>query len=59
MRSASIILVCASAFGQAPYDRIVNAQKDPANWLTYSGNYAGHRFSALSEVTPAKSPDCT
>jgi len=54
MKSAWI-LICAGtlAFGQVPYERIVNAEKEPANWLTYSGNYGGHRFSPLSQITPA------
>jgi alcohol dehydrogenase (cytochrome c) len=43
------VAVCA----QVPYDRIVNAKKEPGNWLTYSGNYFGHRFSPLSEITAA------
>jgi alcohol dehydrogenase (cytochrome c) len=47
------LLLCAHAWGQVSYDRIVNAVGDPGNWLTYSGNYQGHRFSALSMVTPA------
>jgi alcohol dehydrogenase (cytochrome c) len=46
-----ILTVAVSA--QVPYDRIVNAQKEPGNWLTYSGNYLGHRFSPLSEITAA------
>jgi alcohol dehydrogenase (cytochrome c) len=46
-------LLCSAALAQVPYDRIVNAQKEPANWLTYSGNYSGHRFSPLSQITPA------
>lgn len=49
----SVWLLCASGFAQVPYDRIVNAQKEPGNWLTYSGNYYGHRFSPLSQITPA------
>ena len=47
---------CCSAFrpgARSPYDRIVNAAREPGNWLTYSGNYQGHRFSPLSEITPA------
>jgi alcohol dehydrogenase (cytochrome c) len=48
-----VALVCASACAQVPYDRIVNAQQEPGNWLTYSGNYAGHRFSPLAQITPA------
>ncbi len=46
------LLVCASALAQVPYDRIANARKEPGNWLTYSGNYAGHRFSPLAQLTP-------
>lgn len=37
-----------------PYQRIVDGQvKEPGNWLTYSGNYQGHRYSPLTELTPA------
>jgi alcohol dehydrogenase (cytochrome c) len=35
------------------YERIVNAAREPGNWLTYSGNYFGHRYSALNEITAA------
>lgn len=45
--------VCAVAAAQVPYERIVNAAKDPGDWLTYSGNYQGHRFSPLNQVTPS------
>ena len=44
------ITVCASA--QVPYERIVKSNAEPSNWLTYSGNYSAHRFSALNEITP-------
>jgi alcohol dehydrogenase (cytochrome c) len=49
-------LVFSIALGvsaQVPYQRIVEAGKEPGNWLTYSGNYSGHRFSPLTELTPA------
>ena len=49
--SAWLLIYTASA--QVPYDRIVNAQKEPGNWLTYSGNYAGHRYSPLNQITPS------
>jgi alcohol dehydrogenase (cytochrome c) len=49
----SVWLWTACAFAQVPYDRIVNAQKEPANWLTYSGDYSGHRYSPLAQITPA------
>ena len=44
-------LVVAQA--QVPYTRIVKAASEPGSWLTYSGNYAAHRFSPLNEITPA------
>src|SRR5262245_1876810 len=36
---------------QFPYDRIVAADKEPSSWLTYSENYAAHRFSPLATLT--------
>jgi len=49
----SLLLAAVSAFAQVPYERIVNAAREPGNWLTYSGNYQGHRFSPLDQVTAA------
>src|SRR5205809_7180137 len=31
--------------------RIVEADKTPGEWLTYAGNYAGHRHSLLPQLT--------
>ena len=49
-------LFCAAAWAQTqvgvPYQRIVDAAQEPANWLTYSGNYQGHRYSPLKQITP-------
>jgi len=50
----TLALLCAAliaARAQAPYERIRRAESEPGNWLTYSGAYAGHRFSALSQIT--------
>jgi putative heme-binding domain-containing protein len=33
------------------HERIVNAEREPQNWLTYGGNYSSHRFSALDQIT--------
>jgi alcohol dehydrogenase (cytochrome c) len=30
--------------------RLLDSGKEPQNWLTYSGDYAGRRFSALEQV---------
>jgi len=38
---------------QVTFERLINASKEPQNWLTYSGDYAGHRFSALDQVNTA------
>lgn len=52
-RLGVFLLLVAPAFGQVPYERIVNADKEPGNWLTYSRNYEGHRYSPLGEITTA------
>jgi len=33
------------------YERIINADREPHNWLTYGGNYSSHRYSALGQIT--------
>src|SRR5258708_9543113 len=38
------------ASAQVTFERIVNSGKEPQNWLTYSGDYAGRRFSPLDQV---------
>jgi alcohol dehydrogenase (cytochrome c) len=38
-------------------DRILNAAKEPQNWLTYSGHYNGQRYSLLDQITPANVRD--
>jgi PQQ-dependent dehydrogenase (methanol/ethanol family) len=35
------------------FSRLRNAQAEPQNWLSYWGNYQGHHFSSLSQITPA------
>src|SRR5215469_1973134 len=47
---ALFLLSCSAAFAQIPFERILNADKEPGNWLTYSRDLQGHRFSPLSEI---------
>jgi alcohol dehydrogenase (cytochrome c) len=47
------ICICPQTFAQVPYQRIVKADSEPGNWLTYSGNYNAQRFSNLAQLTPA------
>ena len=35
---------------QVSSQRLVDAAKEPQNWLTYSGDYAGRRHSALDQI---------
>lgn len=34
------------------FDRILHAQNEPQNWLTYSGTTFGQRHSLLTQITP-------
>src|SRR5712691_6585114 len=49
-----ILIVCAAATleAQVTFDRILNAAKEPQNWLTYSGSAMSQRYSTLSQITP-------
>ncbi len=38
--------------GGLSFARLRNAQAEPQNWLTYWGDYQGHHFSLLSQITP-------
>jgi len=40
-------------------DRLVNAAKEPQNWLTYSGGYSSQRHSELKQITPQNAKDLT
>lgn len=56
-RRSLLALLCAivpaHAGAQVPYARLRAANSEPASWLTYSGSYASHRYSPLTEITPA------
>jgi alcohol dehydrogenase (cytochrome c) len=51
--AAALALLSLRSHGQVTADRLTAAAKEPQNWLTYSGGYASHRFSALNQITPA------
>ena len=62
VRTIQAILVAAVSwsvvFAQQPPPAQVTPQdlrdglKNPTRWLTYSGNYANHRHSPLTQITP-------
>jgi alcohol dehydrogenase (cytochrome c) len=45
-----IALLSSSLSAQVTYDRLLRADREPQNWLTYSGGYASHRYSSLSQI---------
>src|SRR4029077_17138872 len=45
-----LALLVLGARGQVTSARLLNSAKEPQNWVTYSGDYAGHRFSGLDQV---------
>ena len=58
--AAAIVLGAAlmhPAAAQVPYERLVAADSEPESWLTYSGNYAGHRFSRLDQINAGNVAD--
>src|ERR1700681_5068821 len=53
MRAVLCLTVASSLWGQVTFNRILNANKEPQNWLTYSGTELSQRHSLLTQVTPA------
>ena len=47
-----LVSLAGSLFAQVSFDRIVRADKEPHNWLTYSGGFQSQRYSALTQITP-------
>lgn len=47
-----LLLTVTPLLSQITYDRILHAGNEPGNWLTYSGNYSGHRYSLLDQIQP-------
>jgi alcohol dehydrogenase (cytochrome c) len=49
-----LVVVAASAVAaQVSFDRLLRADTDQRDWLTYSGNLLGQRHSPLAQITPA------
>jgi len=36
---------------QVTFERLVRADREPHNWLNYSGSYRSHRYSPLDQIT--------
>src|SRR5689334_21673787 len=45
-----LCLAASSASAQVTSERLVNASREPQQWLMYSGAYDGSRFSPLDQI---------
>jgi alcohol dehydrogenase (cytochrome c) len=52
-RTLLLLAMAGSLPAQVSFDRILNANKEPQNWLTYSGTTLSQRHSLLTQITPA------
>ena len=43
-------LLTGSLQAQVTYQRLLHADQEPQNWLTYSGGYASNRYSLLTQI---------
>ena len=57
MKSASMFAIVAASIAAGAthaadmsFERALNADREPQNWLLHHQNYQGHRFSALKEI---------
>src|SRR5712692_3532673 len=64
MNTRVLLLITMASFfwgptsqAQVSFERILDANKEPENWLTYSGTTLSQRHSLLSQITPANVND--
>jgi alcohol dehydrogenase (cytochrome c) len=56
---AAALMLCGATTGQSPasgglpvtYERLLQAVKEPGNWLMYGGDYRSHHYSSLNQIT--------
>ena len=49
----ALLATVAAQAQQVTFDRILHADREPQNWLTYSGSLFSHRHSLLTQITPS------
>src|SRR5205823_5584424 len=49
----ALLATVAAQAKQVTFDRILHADREPQNWLTYSGSLFSHRHSLLTQITPS------
>jgi alcohol dehydrogenase (cytochrome c) len=56
LAAAAVLLGAATLAAQSPgvtFDRILHGDREPQNWLSYSGTLMNQRYSPLTQITPA------
>lgn len=48
----SVVVVAGLLQAQVGFDRLLRTDKEPQNWLTYSGSNTGQRYSPLTQINP-------
>ena len=51
--AATVLAVATLQAQQVTFDRVLHADKEPQNWLSYSGTPLNQRYSGLTQITPA------
>ncbi len=49
--TAVVIVAAVSLQAQVSFDRLLRADREPHNWLTYSGTVFNQRYSQLTQIT--------
>ncbi|HVW10449.1 MAG TPA: PQQ-binding-like beta-propeller repeat protein, partial [Bryobacteraceae bacterium] len=52
-----VLLLAAGVWAQVTPERLLKANEEPRNWLTYSGSYMSQRYSPLTQISPANVKD--
>jgi glucose dehydrogenase len=50
---ASLASLAVTLDAQVSFERLLNAEREPHNWLSYSGTLDNQRYSRLTQITPA------
>jgi alcohol dehydrogenase (cytochrome c) len=54
---AAALSAASAVAAQVTFQRLLNAEAEPHNWLTYSGTYASQRHTTLDEIRPGNVAD--
>jgi alcohol dehydrogenase (cytochrome c) len=53
IRTLLTAALAPALLAQVSSERLTRADREPQNWLTFSGSYLSQRYSTLDQVTPA------